>query len=224
MLKIDASGQGLQPATFADPKDLTVGETVIAIGYALDLPGNPTVTRGVLSATNRSIQETQTTIDPALQTDASINPGNSGGPLVDLDGRVIGINTAAIQNAQNVDFAISVALVQPISSELIKSGDITRGFMGIGTVDITKALASSLDLPVDHGVGVVNVASGSPADQAGIQADDIIVAIAGQQVANSGDLLNVLQKNGPGKTVSVDFYRGAKKMSANVTLGKNPGD
>jgi S1-C subfamily serine protease len=224
VLKIDPSGQGLQPAAFADPKDLTVGETVIAIGYALDLPGNPTVTRGVLSATNRSIQETQTTIDPALQTDASINPGNSGGPLVDLDGRVIGINTAAIQNAQNVDFAISVALVHPISSELIKSGDITRGFMGIGTVDITKALASSLNLPVDQGVGVVNVASGSPADQAGLQADDIIVAIAGQQVADSGDLLNVLQKDGPGKTVSVDFYRGAKKMSANVTLGKNPGD
>lgn len=222
VLKIDPSGQSLRAAQFADPSTLQVGETVVAIGYALDLPGNPSVTRGVLSALNRSIQEPQFTISPALQTDASINPGNSGGPLVNLDGQVVGINTAAITSGQNIGFAISVQLVQPIVRQLIQSGDITRGFIGIGTIDITSALASSFNLPVNQGVGVVNVASGSPGDQAGLQAQDIIVALAGQQVQNSGDLLNILQKNAPGTTVSVDFYRGSNKMSAKVTLGTNP--
>ncbi|MBF6599107.1 MAG: trypsin-like peptidase domain-containing protein [Dehalococcoidia bacterium] len=224
VLKIDPSGQGLQAAQFADPSTLQVGETVVAIGYALDLPGNPSVTRGVLSALKRSIQEPQFTISPALQTDASINPGNSGGPLVNLDGQVVGINTAAITSGQNIGFAISVQLVQPIVRQLIQNGDITRGFIGIGTIDITSALASSFNLPVNQGVGVVNVASGSPGDQAGLQAQDIIVALAGQQVQNSGDLLNILQKNGPGTTVSVDFYRGSNKMSTKMTLGTNPNE
>src|SRR5574338_871402 len=179
VLNVDTSGHDVKPAQIGDANGLVVGEDVVAIGYALDLPGNPTVTRGVLSAKGRSIQEPQYTIDPALQTDASINPGNSGGPLVDAQGGVIGINTAAIQSAQNIGFAISVALFQPISAELIKNGDITRGYMGIATVDVTQALQAAFGLPVDHGVGVVQVGDGTPAAKAGLEVNDIIVSVAG---------------------------------------------
>jgi len=222
VLKVDTSGHDVQPAQIGDPSTLVVGETVVAIGYALDLPGNPTVTRGVLSAKGRAIDEPQYTIDPALQTDASINPGNSGGPLVDPEGKVIGINTAAIQGAQDIGFAISVKLFQPISAELIKNGDITRGFMGIATVDITQALQASFSLPVDHGVGVVQVGDGTPAAQAGLEVNDIIVAVAGTNITNGGDLLNVLQAHGPGETVSVEYYRGNDKHTTQLTLAKNP--
>jgi S1-C subfamily serine protease len=222
VLKVDPSKHDAPPAQVGDASSLTVGEDVVAIGFALDLPGNPTVTRGVLSAKDRAIQEPQFTIDPALQTDASINPGNSGGPLVDAQGRVIGINTAAIQGAQNIGFAISVALFKPISDELIKSGDIQRGYMGIATVDVTAAMQTAFSLPVDHGVGIVQVTSGSPADSAGLRVNDIIVSVAGTTINNSGDLLHVLQQHRSGDTVDVSYYRGSNQQSTKVTLGTNP--
>jgi len=222
VLKVDTSAANVRPATFGSASSLVVGETVVAIGYALDLPGTPSVTRGVLSALSRTIQEQQSTISPALQTDASINPGNSGGPLVDGSGDVIGINTAAAQNAQNIGFAISVDLVQPIVKQLIAKGDITRAYLGITPVDITPALASEMNLPVQSGVGIVSVQTGSPAANAGLQADDIIVAIGGTTVANSGDLLNYLSQHKPGESVNVDYYRDGTKHTARVTLGQNP--
>ena len=114
VLKIDVDS--LAPATFADPESLQVGQDVVAIGFALDLKGGPTVTRGVLSAKGRTIDEQPYTINDAIQTDAGINPGNSGGPLVNARGEVIGINTAIIQGAQSIGFSISVALVQPIGA------------------------------------------------------------------------------------------------------------
>ena len=223
VIKVDPGGLNLQPARFGDVDKVNVGDTVVAIGYAFALPGQPTVTRGVLSAKARSIQEQSTTISPALQTDASINPGNSGGPLVDTGGEVIGINTAGIANSQNIGFAISAQLVQPIAQELIKSGNITRGFLGISAADVTPTLAEAFGLPVSQGVGVVNVQSGSPADQAGLQAQDIIVSIAGQDVNNVGDMLNVLRNHGPGETVTVTYFRGNQRLTAQVVLGQSPG-
>jgi S1-C subfamily serine protease len=220
VLTADTSTADVHPATFGNASSLVVGETVV--GYALDLPGTPSVTRGVLSALSRSIQEQQTTISPAVQTDASINPGNSGGPLVDATGDVIGINTAVVQNAQNIGFAISVALVQPVVKQLIQSGDVTRAFLGITPVDVTPALASQLNLPVQSGVGIVSVQSGSPAANAGLQADDIIVSIGGTTVANSGDLLNYLSQHEAGEPLSVDYYRGGSKQTVQVTLGRSP--
>ena len=135
VLKIDIDS--LAPATFADPESLQVGQDVVAIGFALDLEGGPTVTRGVLSAKGRTIDEQPYTINDAIQTDAGINPGNSGGPLVNALGEVIGINTAIIQGAQSIGFSISVALVQPIVRDLIEFGEIDRAYLGVGTVDVT---------------------------------------------------------------------------------------
>ncbi|HZP58216.1 MAG TPA: trypsin-like peptidase domain-containing protein [Dehalococcoidia bacterium] len=220
VLKIDEAN--LTPATFGDSGALQVGQDVVAIGFALDLKGGPTVTRGVVSATGRTIDEQPYTINDAIQTDAGINPGNSGGPLVNASGEVVGINTAIIQGAQNIGFSISSALVQPTVQSLIENGRIDRAYLGIGTVDVTDAIAQNFDLPVDKGVAVTAVGQGTPADDAGIQENDVIVAIDGQDITNSGELLAVLAKHKAGDIVTVDFYRGNQRQSVQVTLASRP--
>ncbi len=220
VLKIDASN--LTPATFGDSNALQVGQDVVAIGFALDLQGAPTVTRGVISALGRTIDEQPYTINNAIQTDAGINPGNSGGPLVDAEGRVVGINTAIIQGAQSIGFSISSALVQPTVQALIKYGKIDRAYLGVGTIDVNASVAQNFGLSVDHGVAVTQVGAGSPADNAGLQEGDVIVKIAGQDVTNNGQLLAVLAKHKAGDTVPVEFYRGSTKKTVDVTLGTRP--
>ena len=220
VLKIDAPD--LTPATFGDSNALQVGQDVVAIGFALDLQGAPTVTRGVISALGRTIDEQPYTINNAIQTDAGINPGNSGGPLVDAEGRVVGINTAIIQGAQSIGFSISSALVQPTVQALIKYGKIDRAYLGVGTIDVNASVAQNFGLSVDHGVAVTQVGAGSPADNAGLQEGDVIVKIAGQDVTNNGQLLAVLAKHKAGDTVPVEFYRGSTKKTVDVTLGTRP--
>jgi serine protease Do len=220
VIQIDASG--LQPARLGEASALRVGDDVVALGYALGLEGGPTVTRGVVSAKERSIQEDPYTISDAIQTDASINPGNSGGPLVDTFGEVVGINTAIIASAQNIGFSISIDLVKPIAQELIDRGRIVRGFLGVSSVDITPAVAAQFALAVDHGVGITAVQRGGPADDAGLQANDIIVRIGDLDVNNNGDLLQALTEHRGGDTVTVQFYRGASLQETEVTLIDRP--
>lgn len=221
VLKIDAGD--LTPAEFADPETLQVGQDVVAIGYALDLSGGPTVTRGVLSAKGRTIDEDPYTINDALQTDAGINPGNSGGALVDANGDVIGINTAIIQGAQQIGFAISIALVKDELPALIESGQVERAYLGVGTVEVTDAVAQNFNLPVDKGLAITAVGRETPAESAGLSANDVIVKIDGTDVANNGDLLAILAKHQAGDTVRVDFYRGNELRSVDVTLANHPG-
>ncbi|MDE3097088.1 MAG: trypsin-like peptidase domain-containing protein [Chloroflexota bacterium] len=220
VLKIDAAN--LTPATFGDSNALQVGQDVVAIGFALDLQGAPTVTRGVISALGRTIDEQPYTINNAIQTDAGINPGNSGGPLVDAEGRVVGINTAIIQGAQSIGFSISSALVQPTVQTLITYGKINRAYLGVGTIDVNASVAQNFGLSVDHGVAVTQVGAGSPADNAGLQEGDVIVKIAGQDVTNNGQLLAILAKYKAGDTVPLEFYRGSAKKTVDVTLGTRP--
>jgi len=222
VLKIDA--EGLVPATLGDTANLRVGEPVWAIGNALNLPGGPTVTSGVVSAKDRLIQSAGITIPDAIQTDAAINPGNSGGPLVNIRGEVIGITTAVIRGmAEGVGLAISMDLAKPIVAELIEKGQVERGFLGANLADVTPALAANLDLPVERGVAVVSVAEGSPADEAGLQDGDIILRMAGQDVDNSGELLQVLAQYQAGQAVEVEFLRGDQRQSTEVTLAERPG-
>ena len=222
VLKIDA--EGLVPATLGDTANLRVGEPVWAIGNALNLPGGPTVTSGVVSAKDRLIQSAGITIPDVIQTDAAINPGNSGGPLVNIRGEVIGITTAVIRGmAEGVGLAISIDLAKPIVAELMEKGQVERGFLGANLADVTPALAANLDLPVERGVAVVSVADGSPADEAGLQDDDIILRMAGQDVDNSGELLQILAQYNAGQTVEVEFLRGDQRQSTEVTLGERPG-
>jgi serine protease Do len=220
VLKIDESD--LTPATFGDSDALQVGQDVVAIGFALDLKGAPTVTRGVISAKGRTIDEQQYTINDAIQTDAGINPGNSGGPLVDAQGQVVGINTAIVQGAQSIGFSISSALVQPTVKALIENGQIDRAYMGVGTVEVTDSIAQNFDLPVDKGIAVTQVAPNGPSDTAGLQPDDVIVKVDGQDVTNNGELLAILAKHKAGDTVDVDYYRGNQQQTTKVTLGSRP--
>jgi S1-C subfamily serine protease len=222
VLKIDLDN--LTPASFANAEDLQVGQDVVAIGYALDLKGGPSVTRGVLSAKNRTINEQPYTINDAIQTDAGINPGNSGGPLVDANGQVIGINTAIIQGAQSIGFSISAAVVEPTVHDLIESGRIERAYFGVGTVDVTKAIAQNFNLPVNTGVALTQVAQGSPAADAGLRPNDVIVSMDGTDLANNGALLSVLADHKPGDTVTVEYYRGKDKQTTQVTLTSRPGE
>ncbi len=221
VLKIEASD--LTPATFASADSLVVGEDVVAIGFALDLKGGPTVTRGVVSAKGRTIDEQQYTINDAIQTDAGINPGNSGGPLVNAQGEVIGINTAIIQSAQNIGFSIAVGLVEPTVRTLIDKGKIDRAYLGVGTVDVTPAIAKNFNLPVDHGIAVTAVGRGAPAEAAGLRQNDVIVKIDGQDVANSGQLLAILASHRAGDTVSVEYYSGRERHTIDVRLAARPG-
>jgi len=222
VIKIEATD--LTPAELGDVSTLPVGSEVVAIGYALGLEGDPTVTRGVISAKNRTIQEQTVSINDAIQTDASINPGNSGGPLVDAQGRVIGINTAIIQGSQNIGFSISIDLAKPIIQEIITEGQVTRGFLGIDFNDLDPDTAEALDLPSAEGVVIVEIVADSPAEGAGFQPNDVIVAIGGTKVTNSGDLVAALRIHQPGDEVTIRYYRDGVEDTVDVTLVERPSE
>lgn len=220
VLQIDADG--LTPAELGDVASLAVGARVVAIGFALGLEGGPTVTQGVVSAKGRTIEEELTTIPNAIQTDAGINPGNSGGPLVDEFGRVVGINTAIIAAAENIGFSIPIDLARPIAEEIIRIGHVERGFLGVGLTDVTPSLARTLGLAIERGVNITNVVPGSPADEAGLRQNDIIVGLEDVDVANSGALLEALRVYKAGEAVSLQFVRDGDPETAVVVLGSQP--
>jgi S1-C subfamily serine protease len=218
VLQIDADN--LTPVELGSSDALQVGDDVLAIGNALDLPGGPTVTKGVVSAKGRLIQATGITITDAIQTDASINPGNSGGPLVNRRGEVVGITTAVIRGqAEGIGLVISIDSARPIVEELIASGRVDRGFLGVTILEITPSLADSFELGVDHGIGLREVQAGEPADQGGLQTGDVIVELAGREIGNSGDLFQALTEHRAGETITVKFYRGDDLKTTEVTLG-----
>ncbi len=220
VLKIEAGG--LTAAELGDVASLHVGADVVAMGFALGLEGDPTVTRGVVSAKGRTIQEQSVSINDAIQTDAGINPGNSGGPLVDDRGRVVGINTAIISGAQSIGFAISIDVAKPIVQELLQSGEVNRAFLGIRFTDITPSLARSLNLPAEEGVGVVDVTADSPAASGGLLPNDIIIRLGEAEINNSGDLVDALRRYRAGDDVVVHLYREGGEVETDVTLAERP--
>ena len=205
VIRIEASG--LQPATLGRSSELQVGEEVIGIGHALGLPGGPTVSKGVVSAMGRSIRiDTRTTMLDLIQTDAAINPGNSGGPLVNSRSEVIGINTAVIKESQGIGFAINIDDAKIVAAQLMEHGYVNRGVLGISTVSLPPALANQMGAPVTEGVVVVQVFTGSGADDAGLLAEDIIVAMGDEPILNTAQLSKFLIVHPPGETVSVLFF------------------
>jgi len=218
VLQIDATD--LTPAVLGDASRLEVGEQVVAIGHALNLPGGPTVTSGVVSAKDRLIQEDPYMIPGAIQTDAAINPGNSGGPLVNAAAQVVGITTQVIRGtAEGLGFAISIDTAKPIIQELVAKGRVERGVLGIRLINITPEIAQQFDLPVESGVGIGSLDLGGPAARAGLLTGDIIVSIAGDAVNNSGDLIRILTEHKGGETVKVEYYRDTQRQEVEVTLG-----
>jgi serine protease Do len=207
----------LPAVEMGNSSDLQVGQVAIAIGNPFGL--GSTVTVGVVSALNRSIQAgPDFVIENLIQTDAAINPGNSGGALLDLGGRLIGINTAIIRDAQGIGFAIPADHARIVMDQLVSTGRVVRPALGVeirGEIDANTARAYRL--PVDHGVVVVPQ-PGSPAERAGIRAQDIIVAVDGQRINTIGDLRRELFRKRPGETVRVEVVREGRRLTFSVTL------
>ena len=222
VIMIDADG--LQPAKLGVSADLEVGEDVIAIGHALGLRGGPTVSKGVVSALERSIPtDAQNTIVDLIQTDASINPGNSGGALANTRAEVVGINTAIIPGSQGIGFAINIDDVKTVTAQLIEKNGVERGFLGITPFNLTAAVAGQLSVPVEEGIVVVGVVRGSGADAAGLREEDVIVRLGDEPIVNTGELSKFLLAHPPGETVDLGYYRGGSLVTTEITLGARPG-
>jgi S1-C subfamily serine protease len=224
VLKIQADD--LPTVPLGDSSELDLGQPVVAMGFALGLEGGPSVTSGIVSALNRTIEAggeaaASRTYEGVIQTDAAINPGNSGGPLVNLSGEVVGINTAGVQagQAENIGFAIAINRARPVIEHAIAEPQAPVPYLGVSTEDVTPEVAALEGLSVDRGAIVRAVEPETPADGAGIQAGDIIVGIAGEPVESSQGVLERLLEHDPGDTVSVTVVRGEVTVDLSVTLG-----
>ncbi len=215
--------KGLAAASFGDSDVLKVGEMVLAIGNPLGLSFQQTVTLGVISATERFIEAAEHRFS-FIQTDAAINPGNSGGALVDLMGRVIGINTAKIKlpGFEGMGFAIPSNMAKKIVTELIEHGRIIRPWVGIVIDEISPFEAEALELSVGYGILVVKVVEDSPADRAGLKLNDLIVEIAGEKMVDFEALRHILFAHRAGDKVNVIIMRDGQELTLQILLGELP--
>jgi len=220
VIKID--GDNLTPVELGDSDKLRVGQRVFAIGNPFGLAGGPTVTSGVVSALNRTIESREGVFKDLVQTDAAINPGNSGGPLVDTEGKVIAINTAIIPFAQGIGFAIPVNAAKACSNDIILHGATIRPWLGITGLNITREIAAHYDLPVERGILVANIESESPADKAGVTRGDIILEFDGKRLDRVEDLQSILTERRPGDRAELTVLRGTRKGRLELTLERMP--
>lgn len=220
VLKIKASN--LPVPEIAKNNNLKIGQMAIAIGSPLGLVGGPTVTSGVISALNRSIQTEVTFMEGLIQTDAAINPGNSGGPLINSSGVVIGINSAIIPFAQGIGFAIPIQAAMWAAEQLIEHGEIVRPWISFNAVDVNPKLVAYYDLPTEKGVVVTNVIPKSEADRSGIEVADILIRMDDIDINNVRDLIKVLTKHKVGDTVTMEFFRGQEKVKIKTVLEAAP--
>ncbi len=205
---------------FGSSEDLTVGEWVVAIGSPFGLAH--TVTAGIVSAKGRVIGSGP--YDDFIQTDASINPGNSGGPLLNMQGMVVGINTAIIAGGQGIGFAIPVDLAKGIINQLKRDGSVTRGWLGVGIQNLTEEIANYYGIKEVKGAFVMEVFPDDPADIAGIKPKDIIVEINGSMVESSRDLTGLIANIGVGEEVEIKVIRNGEKKTFKVKIGKRKDD
>ena len=222
---IKINGGDLPTASFGNSSALRVGEWVVAIGNALALEGGPTVTVGVISAMGRTIEvDSETTLYNLIQTDAAINPGNSGGPLINLQGEVIGINTAKISSVEvsGVGFAISANSALPVIDELITKGYVSRPYLGISLVTVTPAIVRSYDLNVDKGALIYYLNPGTPASNAGLRPGDVITVFDDIEIETADDVILAIRNHSIGDTVQIKYYRGSSLQIASVTLIEKP--
>ncbi len=232
VIKIEANN--LPFLTFGDSDSLQVGQTVIAIGNALSEFRN-TVSRGVVSGLARSITASGALggpeqLDQVIQTDAAINPGNSGGPLLDMSGRVIGVNVAVAVGGENIGFALPAKAVKDTVETVKSEGRIIRPYLGLRYTPITPALQEQNNLPVEYGVlirrgetaDLLAVLPGSPAAKAGIQEGDIILEFEGQKLDEKTNLANLIRQKKVGESVRIKIWRNGQEREATVTLEEMP--
>jgi S1-C subfamily serine protease len=238
---LDIEEQGLPTVPLGDSDGLRLGQRVVALGYALGLEGGPTVTSGIVSSLDRTIevqdpncqacQVEQTaqgevrvrTYPSVIQIDAAINPGNSGGPLVDMAGRVVGINSAGTQSAENIGFAIKIAFVRDTIESSIDEPLAATGYLGVSTTQITADLRFQQGLTTDSGAYVVGTLADGPADDVGIGQGDVIVSVDGEAVRSPDDLGTVLDGLAPGDSVAIELVEsGGDTRRVEVELAARP--
>jgi S1-C subfamily serine protease len=236
LLKVDPDDVKLDPVPLGNSSKAQVGDPVVAIGNPFGF--EKTVTTGIVSAVQRQIEAPNGfTITGAIQTDAAINPGNSGGPLLDAQGRVIGINsqiaTGGGQGSVGIGFAVPVNTAKDVVDQLKRSGEVERPFIGVETTNLTEDLARQLDVPVERGAVVVRVGEDTPADKAGLrnarataagepEEADVIVRVAGRPVQDSQDIAAGLQDKKPGDEVTIEFFRGDDRKRVELKLDERP--
>lgn len=216
-----AAGQTLRAARLGDSEALKIGDWVIAIGSPFELEA--TVSAGIISGKGRGIEKIRR--GRLLQTDAAINPGNSGGPLVNLDGEVVGINTAIASSSggyQGIGFAIPTERAKWVSQELLTRGQVRRAYLGIIIDELTVEAAEKLKLPPRSGVYVRDVAAGSPADEAGVKVNDVITDFAGERVRGPRDLQDVVEQKPIDSKQVLKIMRDGAAVTATVTLQELP--
>lgn len=221
VVKVEATG--LPAADFGDSDSLLVGEPAIAIGNPLGMEFRGSVTVGVISALNRTIELGDRKFK-LIQTDAAINPGNSGGALVNADGQVIGINSAKIaaEGVEGMGFAIPINSVRPILQQLMEKGKVARAYLGVGALDVAEAARYGYDAGSDHGVLLARVEKGGPASQADIREGDVIVKLNGTEVNSVADLRSTLDAIPVGSKVDVVIVRNGKERTVSATVTEMP--
>jgi Do/DeqQ family serine protease len=211
----------LPVATLGDSSKIRIGEWAIAIGNPFGL--NQTVTVGVISAVGRS-DVGITMYEDFIQTDASINPGNSGGPLLNLNGEVIGINTAIVATGQGIGFAIPINMAREIKDRLISQGKVVRGWLGVGIQELTEELAAQFGVKPEEGVLVSNVMKGSPAEGGGVKSGDIIQEFNGIRITNVHQLQREVAQTSVGSQVKLRVLREKQGLTLTVALGEQPAE
>ena len=215
------NAKGLTAATFADPASIAVGDPVVAVGYALALDGGPSVTSGIVSALNRTLTDSSGALNALIQTDAAISSGNSGGPLINLNGQVVGINTAVANGdnntaANNIGFAIGVAEVQRVAALLrAEAGGTVReqGYLGISLTDRKDGGAGAV---------VAEVQADSPASKAGLKVNDVVLQINGQAITGQGALIAIVRDSAPGDVIKITVERDGVPKDLSATLVARP--
>ncbi|GAB1414133.1 MAG: 2-alkenal reductase [Rhodocyclaceae bacterium] len=221
VLHVKAEGK-LPAVTFAPTESLRVGDVVLAIGNPFGV--GQTVTHGIVSALGRS-QLGINTFENFIQTDAAVNPGNSGGALTDSSGNLVGINTAIYSRSGGslgIGFAIPVSIARSVMEQIIKTGSVTRGWIGVEAQEITPELAESFKLPASEGAIIAGVMRGSPADRAGIRPGDVLLSIGGKAVKDPQGMLELIAGLTPGSTAQFRLRRESKDLEVAVGIGKRP--
>ena len=220
VLRVDA--EGLPTISFGSSEALRVGDVVLAIGNPFNL--GHTVTLGIVSALGRSGLGVST-FENFIQTDAAINPGNSGGALIDSSGNLIGINTAMYTgtgSAAGIGFAIPVSTAKMVLDQIVKTGSVTRGWIGVEVQEITPPMAESFKLDGTRGALIAGVLRGGPADKAGVRPGDVLVEVQGKPVADPAGMLNLIAALAPGQSAKVRLKRQGQDVDATVTVGRRP--
>lgn len=226
---IRVAAADLTPMEIGRSSDLRLGDEVTAIGFPLGL-GGPTVTSGIVSAVGRSITASGSSgesesLQNLLQTDAAINPGNSGGPLIDAEGRLVGINTAAVQAgaAENIGFAIPIDKALPIVEQILEDPPAQRAWLGVTLGSVNSDTTSEFGLPSDvEGAVVLAVVPDSPADESGIEVGDVVLAIDGDEVGNADDLVQELRRRDVGEVVELNVLTDGDEDTIEVELERRP--